>query len=338
MSKFQKLIYCISHISVIDWDNTRTIIRKRINGAILADVFWPNLLSEHLRKKFVIEISTIGDIKLYAQDNLYYPILQAFDVNPLPVQYMSIKNYNKEKIDLFYGNNWQMVTEYVDDLIEEKYGKFKEHPVLGAFKQLSNRLNVPNLWKNSQYYESWNPLYTKFIKIDSTWSKPADMRLQFPLIVQGSKDARILLSSTQVLDAIDENVYEIRIGGEDNSLISIGRKIDGVIMGQVYEQNILSPFDLTTLVVEISNTGQIIIWSSRNVYEPLLVVVDPNPLDVKYIGFASSGRTQFFWDINFDLLHLVLPFDNVPSTVLDKHPSFLHMDYPIGFSDLCKYL
>lgn len=319
------------------WDNTRTIIRKRINGAVLDDAFWPNLLSEHKRTKFVIEISTIGDIKIYAEDDLYHPIVQAFDVNPLAVQYLSIKNYNKEHIELFYGNKWQAVKDNIDELIGEKYGHYLEHPVLGVYKKMSGKLTAQLLWQKSHYYESWSTAYTKFVKVDQTWPKPDDMRLQFPVIVEGSEDARILLSSTQTPDALDDNVYEIRVGDKGNSLISIGRKIDGVIMGEVYEQNILSPVDLTLLVVEVWNTGRICIWSSRNLYAPILTVLDPKPLEVKYISFASPKRVQFFYDFSLDALKHIMPSGEVLPTVYNKHPLLVRKDYPIGVSNLCKY-
>lgn len=306
---------------------------------MLADVLWPNLLSAYRRKKFVIEITAIGDLKLFAEDDLYHPIVHAFDVNPVAVQFMSIKNDKGESIDLFYGNNWHLSEKNTENLIEEKYDDYLQDPLFRLYAKFADKLTMPILWQHSKYYESWSPFYTKFFKLGQSWPEPeSDERFRFPVIVQGSKDARILLSSTQKPDALDENVYEIRVGGEDNSLISIGRKIDGVIMAQVHEQNILSPVDLTLLVVEISTNGLIAVWSSHNVYAPLLYVVDPKPLDVKYVSFASSTRMQFFYDFSLDELKHIVPWVDVPPTVYDKHPLFVGQDYPIGVSNLCKYL
>lgn len=316
------------------WDNTRTILRKRINGVVLDDVFWPNLLSEHKRSKFIIEISTIGDIKLYAEEDLYHPIVHAFDGNPLAVQYMSIKNYKKEHIELFYGMKRPAVKDLL--MIEEEYGDYKEHPVLRTYKKLSNKLTVPLLWQHSNYYESWSTAYTKFMKIDQSWPKPDDMRLQFPVIVQGTRDVRILLSPTQTPDALDENVYEIRVGDNGNSLTPYGRKIDSYIMSEEFEQNILSPNGLTMLLVEVWNMGRICIWSSHNPYVPILSVVDPKALDVKYISFASSSRMQLFYDFSLDALEHILPSDDVLPIVYNEHPLLVRKDYPIGVSNLCK--
>lgn len=317
--------------------NTRIVIRKGINGIVLTDVFWPNPLSEHRLKKFVIEIYSVGDIKLYSEDNLYVPIARAFDGIPSHVRYLSIKNPNNEQVELFYGNNWQKVKENVDDLTKDI--PMKMHPVLGLFKRIVERLAVPLLWQHSKYYESWSTVYTKFIKVEESWLRPsnAQLKLRFPVIVQGSKDARILLSSTQLENALNGNVYEIRVGGDDNSLISIGRKINGEIIGQVYEQDILSPFDLTLLIVEISTSGQISIWSSHNPWAPLLTVSDPHSFDVKYISFASLGRVQFFYDFNLDTLKQLVPVVDVEPIRPPKHPLFTGLEYPIGFSNLCKY-
>lgn len=275
------------------------------------------------------------EIKLYAEDDLYHPIVQSFDAVGFKVHYMSLKNYNNEYIDLFYGNNLKVINDNVlFDLVKEKYGAVQMQPLLKTYKHLLEKLTMPTLSKYSKYFESWSTAYSHFVKIDRS-VQPKGLRLQFPVFVQGTKDARILLSSTQTPDALDENVYEIRVGAEDNSLITIGRKIDGVIMGQVYEQNILSPSKLTMLLIEVTDAGQISVWSSHNLWMPLLTVVDPNPLDVKYVSFASSNRLQCFYNVDFTAL-VNLPLNDAVEQHF-KHPLFATSDSPIGVSSLCEY-
>lgn len=40
------------------WNNQRIIIRKRINGAVLADVVLPRVLSPYRLKKFVLDVTS----------------------------------------------------------------------------------------------------------------------------------------------------------------------------------------------------------------------------------------------------------------------------------------
>lgn len=228
------------------------VIRKRINGAILADEFVPELLSEHRRKKFVFEISTLGDIRLYSENDYYRPLASAFDPTPIKVQYMSVKNYNKEVVDLYFGNRPEDNNEdVVQELIKATHDKVVMHPLLVKFKTLLKKLSLPILWKYSKYYESWDQIYSHFVKIDHK-QQPEGYLVRFPVYVRGSKDARIMLSSTQAPDPLKDNVYEIRVGTEGNSLTTISRKMNGAVMTKVWEQNIMSPFKLTMLVVEVT--------------------------------------------------------------------------------------
>lgn len=111
------------------WGNQRIILRKRINGAILADVYWPQVLSEWKRKKFVFEVSLDGTIYLYSEDNKYKPILTAFDPRPVKIEFLSFKNKLTEHIEFFWGNNpVEPLENVVEVLLQEHYGKVTVQP------------------------------------------------------------------------------------------------------------------------------------------------------------------------------------------------------------------
>lgn len=321
------------------WGNTRVVIRKRINGAVLADYFIPDLLSEHRRKKFVLEITTLGEIKLYSEDDFYHPLVSTIDPMPIHVEYISIKNINKEHIEFFYGNVLPHLDQsVVQELIKAEAPDAVIHPWMINFDTLIERISLPIIHKHSSYYESWEPTYTQFVKLEDKWH-PQGFRVRFPFYVQGWKDARILLSSTQAPDPMKDNVYEIRIGAEGNSLNTISRKINGAVMKEVYEQNILSPHKLIMLVIELTDEGRISVYSSHNPYVPLISTFDSSPLDIKYVSFGSNSRVQFFYGVDYKTILSMPALDkseNLVGNVIEsvQHPMLTSYDYPVGAADL----
>lgn len=101
-----------------------------MNGAVLADVYMPNILSEFRRKKFVLEITKDGEIALFIEDIPFKPILTAFDYIPedYELNYMSMKNVYDEKLELYWGklpeHNWERV---VPELLREQHKDLKLH-------------------------------------------------------------------------------------------------------------------------------------------------------------------------------------------------------------------
>lgn len=85
------------------FNNKRVIIRKRINGAVLANVYVPNALNALKRKKFILDVLATGELELYSEDDLFTPIATAFDPNPIKLQYVSFKNLQSERLNFFYG-------------------------------------------------------------------------------------------------------------------------------------------------------------------------------------------------------------------------------------------
>lgn len=147
------------------WGNHHIIIRKRINGAVLADVHVPHVLSEIKPKSFVLDISegrtctqifalkawipkilfsffeyVDGSIRLFIEDDFFNPLVSAYDVIPLKVKYVSYKNLLSEKVSFYYGfypnektekailiKNPLLVDLFVSDIVERKQKKWKIH-------------------------------------------------------------------------------------------------------------------------------------------------------------------------------------------------------------------
>lgn len=85
------------------WGNTRMTIRKRIDGYPLADIIMPNVLYVLKKKQFVFEVTLDGEIRLYTEDDPFKPTLIGYDPVPLKLEYLSFKNYENEKLTLYYG-------------------------------------------------------------------------------------------------------------------------------------------------------------------------------------------------------------------------------------------
>lgn len=142
----------VTHLLIINYcyfsvlgglGNSRVIIRKKINGAVLADEFVPNLLNLWKRQKFVLEITQWGEVKLYHESNLYRPIVQGFDPVPLKVDYLSFKNLVDEHIDFFYDNNPADNNEkIIQELIATQYKTVQLHPYFANYQKLAKKLTV----------------------------------------------------------------------------------------------------------------------------------------------------------------------------------------------------
>lgn len=135
-------------------------------------------------------------------------------------------------------------------------------------------------------------------------------------------------------------MYEIRLGLNGNSLHQIGRKINTETLVEVWEQNLLSDARPIKVVIEVTTKGEIRVWTSHNPWVPLMTAHDPKLIEINYLGFASSTRGQFFWDVNEKLI-IKLPTKTDESETNElleniKHPLLASLDYPVGVSDLCK--
>lgn len=311
--------------------NTRVEIRKRINGISIVDVRVPNVLSEWGKKKFVIEISKNGEIKLYSQDNPYRPLAVAFDPNPFAIEYISFKNHNFEKLQFFYGNPPHIDSSViVAELLAAEKNQLSVHPMLRDWTIGDFNIDVRTLALHSKYYEArksvieFMPINTKCIQ--------KGYALRMPIYLLGSSEAVVSLSNVKIPSAKDK-VYKIVIGAKENTASSI--LIGDVVKTMVYEQQLLSVVKPVEVILEITNDGWINIYTSYNPYKPLMSYLDTSLIDVKYISFWSPYYLQVYYD-NDDSVSPLLP--TVTQMDIAKHPLLIIQDYPIGLAEPCKLM
>lgn len=123
--------------------NNYVILRKRIDGSIVAKAYWPNIISDSRRTKFVFEVMVNGRVQLYSDVNPNKPILSFFDPKPVHIQFVSFKSDSNERVEFFWGKNPTMPIEnIVQDLITGNYGQKTIHPEFINWNKLLPMLNV----------------------------------------------------------------------------------------------------------------------------------------------------------------------------------------------------
>lgn len=311
-------------------NNTRVEIRKRINGVTLVDERKTNVLSVWGKKKFVIEVSTKGELKLYSEDNPYRPMAIAFDPKPLDVKYVSFKNHNSETLDFFYGIPLHLDhSVIVADSLAAEQKPLSVHPLLRQWNNNDFKIDVKTLALHSKYYEAHKSI-VEFMPINTKYIQKGYV-LRMPVYLLGSSEAVITLANVK-LPTLKDKVYKIVIGAKDNMLSSI--YIGDVVKARAYEQKLLSFGEPIKVVLEITNDGCINVFTSHNPYKPLISYSDTNLIDVKYVSYWSPYSLQVFYDSDLRTEPFV-PLDVLQMEVV-KHPLLIAQDYPIGLADTCK--
>lgn len=94
--------------------------------------------------------------------------------------------------------------------------------------------------------------YTQFIKISQfEGAQPTGYVLRWPFAIQGSGNAHILFSPIINPTELDD-AYEIVIGAWDNHHIIIRKRINGVVLADVYLPHVLSATKLKKFVLDIT--------------------------------------------------------------------------------------
>lgn len=319
-------------------DNSRVEIRKRIHGHTLAEAHVPHVLTEMRKVKFVLEVSSSGDIKLYSEDSPYRPLVTAFDPSPVPFKYVSFRNDVDETLKFYYGNPPRDNPEVlVADLLSDLKEKLIVHPLLQHWNNVNAKIDMKKLVMGSQYIESWTNEFDSFYPLDKRY-KPKGYYLRFPLFVQGDDEVRILLSTSEKPD--QEKHYEIVIG-VDNVLSQLYvANPEKSLVATSTEQNLMSLWRPMKLILEVSVDGTILVYTSHNPFMPLLRYMDPEPIDVGYISIASPKRVSVFYNVDETLIvnepTVITSESQVDVTELIKHPMLAEWDYPIGLAEQCK--
>lgn len=324
-------------------ENTRVEIRKRINGATLADAHIDKVLNPYRKIKFVLEVSKDGDIKLYSEDQPYRPLVKAYDPNPVPFQYISLKNTNNAKLHFYYGNPPHDTQEnIVAELLADSKDKLTVNPLLQYYNNVVTKVNIMELLEYSTYLESWSEKYEKFLPVEKDY-KPKGYYLRFPVFLQGKGDAHILLSSVPS-PGLKDPVYEIVIGANDNALSYIRKQLDPTVEPVVfsYEQHILSELVPVKFIIEVSVDGMVRVFASHNPFVPLLEYLDPEPIQVSHVSFTSPSRVEVFYNVNEKLIikepTVVTNTWQIDVSKLIKHPLLNVQDYPVGLAEPCKFI
>lgn len=238
-------------IVIGDLQNTRVVIRKKIRGVTLVDTRVTSILSKYRKMKFVLEVSTAGDIKLYSELDLYKPLLSYFDPKVIEFDYISFKNYKTEKLDFFYGHiPRENKVKLVGELLADWKTKLTVNPFLVGYNNIDTAITIPTLVKYSKYYEAWTKKYDMWYQLDKEW-QPKGWHVRMPVYLQGPSDAYIILSDKPNPGANDK-VYEIRLGTYGNAISRLNMKINKEELATAYEQDLLCEFKPLKVVVEVS--------------------------------------------------------------------------------------
>lgn len=81
-------------------------------------------------------------------------------------------------------------------------------------------------------------------------------------------------------------------------------------------------------------------FTANNPLAPLLYFVDSNPINVKYIHFASLSRMQFFYDIDEETINLYRNKlqRNRNDLKPAAHPLIVSLNVPVDMEDICKFI
>lgn len=160
---------------------------------MLASLAVPNVLSVLKRKKFVLEVTVDGHIRVYSEEDPIRPLIAAYDPKPFRARYISFKNFDNEPLKWYYNYNPRNVANRIlSKLVPSKYD-------LTLLKAQCNELLVVNTE------------FKKFAKIsDLALTQIDSVGRTFSFYIDGTKDASLLLSSTPTPNPDLDIVYEVR--------------------------------------------------------------------------------------------------------------------------------
>lgn len=191
-----------------DKENSRVILRKRMNGAVLADIYWPNTLSEYKRTKFVFEVSDSGLVQLFSEFDPYNPMLTAFDPVPVPINYLSFKNWLPMKMIFNLAPKELTEIDTKKKLLLDEYKTLALNPLWSHWSQIASKVDAQHLMLNGKYYESVQDVYTKVLPIGGLY-KPIGYAMRFPVYTQGVGVVKFMLTSVENVKFDTDIYYEI---------------------------------------------------------------------------------------------------------------------------------
>lgn len=189
-------------------ENNHVILHKRMNGAVLADVYWPNILSRYKRTKFVFQIRNDGLIQIFSEHDIYNPLLTVFDPVPVKLKYVSAKSLLPEKMVFNYGDLMPKQPSEIEqikkELVLSEY-KTQEINPLWTHYQFKESADLIKLGK---HYESLDDVYKKILPIGGMY-KPPGHSLVYSVYTQGVGIVKFRLSSVEYPSVDKDIFYEI---------------------------------------------------------------------------------------------------------------------------------
>lgn len=198
---------------------------------------------------------------MFSEDDLFKPIISAYDILPLKVKYVSFKNLLIERLSFYYG--FYPSEKIVDNVLIKN--PLLVNPLLLDVGKIIGDLKI-SLWdaklklqllankllvQYSKYYESWDKVYRNPVQLTEKY-QPTGYTLRMPLYLQGSRDAYILLTTTSTVPTDNVDVYEILIGSILSDTAHYIKK-NGKLLVTSNESGILSSQVPSKIVIEITN-------------------------------------------------------------------------------------
>jgi len=263
------------------WGNTRQVLRKTTDDDIFEKIELRNLVAENKQTRVLIKMTPDGLIQLFVGDLQYKPIVWVADKKPLDVKYVSFASNDGNRV-LFFHSCEEPHVQNVGPL------NGAVHPLL-ATPSIADEEILANKCKHTQ---AWENTYTSATKLNALTNAQSEENVfQVPLYVKGIRDAHILIVPDGELDAT--RGYEFLIGGWGNSRALIRK--NGVVLAKVDEFNVLDENKPVKVVVELTSSGSLRLWTDYNKSVPLLEVTDPKPIT----GLSALSFSAYYRELDF---------------------------------------
>ncbi|XP_065203141.1 uncharacterized protein LOC135833324 [Planococcus citri] len=236
--------------------NTYSTIRKSRERGNLISYYEANIFSPNEWREFWISVSSDGIIQV-GKGRENYGFLYWRDPDPYPINYYSFSSYSDVNVYWFHQCNIQIA-----------------------------------LKSNCKAFHTSSYQYSNFFPI----SKNNGGEIKLVFYVKCVQNALILLSPMPILPTSkeQEKVYEIVLGGADNTYSTIRKSRERGNLQENYENNIVSPDEWREFWISVSSDGIIQVGKGRENYG-FLYWRDPDPYPINYYSFSSWYGNDVHW-------------------------------------------
>lgn len=254
-----------------------------------------------------------GLIEVFVGELQYKAVVKAVDHKPIDVKYVSFASNDGARVLFFYNCDDEKAAA---SLLPSK-------PSHALFAEPIQH-DEENLEKKCKHLHAWEDKYTTSIKLDSIKnSKPDGFKVQLPLFVKGVRDVQILLTTgsldpkdgyeigknshfkrqisaflfcsniSNVVSSIFCFFFSAVLGGWGDTKHLIRK--NGDVVTKVNEFNVLNEFKPIKVIVELSQNGELRVFTEANKSRPLLEFKDTQPID----QLSTLSFTAYYRDLDF---------------------------------------